>query len=58
VLLNPFKVETLTRQRDEANERAEKLDANLKKLKVQLKSNQGLQEQNSKILKEKLDKAK
>lgn len=58
MLLNPFKVETLTRQRDEANERAEKLDANLKKLKVQLKSNQGLQEQNSKILKEKLDKAK
>jgi len=48
----------LTTQRDEALDRAEKLDASLKKLKVQLKSNQSLQEQNNKILKEKLDKAK
>ena len=48
----------LVKQRDEAADRSDRLETSLKKLRVQLKSNQALQEQNSKMLKEKLDKAK
>ena len=51
-------VEGLKSQCEQANEKAEKLDAQSKKLKTALKNSQALQEQNSKLLKEKLDKAK
>jgi len=50
--------EGLKAQCDQANEKAEKVDAQSKKLKTALKNSQALQEQNSKQLKEKLDKAK
>lgn len=51
-------VNDLKRQKDDAYDKVEKLDAQVKKLKVTLKTSQHLQEQNSKLLKEKLDKAK
>ncbi len=51
-------VEALKSQLDQANEKVEKLDSTSKKLKTALKNSQSLQEQNSKQLKEKLDKAK
>jgi len=46
-------VEGLKAQCDQANEKAEKIDAQSKKLKTALKNSQALQEQNSKQLKEK-----
>ena len=49
---------SLKKQRDEAVDKADKLDQNLKKLKLQLKTTQTLQEHNSKILYQKLEKAK
>ena len=48
----------LKNQRDEARDRGDKLDNNFKKLKLQLKTTQTLQEHNSKVLCQKLEKAK
>ena len=46
------------RQRDEAIETAEKLDISLQRLKVQMKSNEWVQEQNRKISKERIDESR
>ena len=52
------KLEKLRKERDQALEKAENLEIALKKMKAQLKTAQDLQEQNSKILKDKIEKAK
>ena len=45
-------------QNQTANDRIEKLEGHIKKLKAAVKNSQSVQEQNSKLLKQKLDKAK
>lgn len=44
--------------KQEASDKAEKLDVQVKKLKTMVKTAQESQEQNTKLLKDKLDKAK